>query len=67
IFKNNEDSDKVIRRGSKIATTLTAWFKANQQFQEASELTYADFPTYWVYNKQHKKWKPQQKGNTIGR
>ncbi|CAG8849801.1 12966_t:CDS:1, partial [Racocetra persica] len=42
-------------------------FKANQQFQEASEFTYADFPTHWVYNKQHKEWKPRQKGNTIGR
>ena len=68
IFQDNESLDEIVARENNSETTLTAWFKANQHFPAARELTYGDFPTQWVYyyNRVHKEWKPRQRGNTIG-
>ena len=48
-------------------TILTAWFEANKTYSEARNLTYTEFSSKWVYNNRIKKWKPRQRGNTIGR
>src|SRR3954468_21566687 len=67
IFQDNECLENIIERSATEQTTLTAWFHANTIYPDARRLTYADFPTQWVYNKQTKKWKPRKRGNSIGR
>ena len=67
IFQDNACLENVVERSTSEQTTLTAWFYANAVYPEARRLTYANFPTQWVYNKQTKKWKPRQRGNSIGR
>ena len=57
----------VINRPNVGKTTLTEWFIANSQFPDARNLSYADFPTQWVWVNSTKKWKLRQRGNTIGR
>ena len=47
-------------------TTLTAYFKANQEYPEAQELLYQDFPSKFVWKKTQCKWKPRQKDFAIG-
>jgi hypothetical protein len=59
--------DEIVDRESSKTTTLTAWFDANKNHEEARQTTYNDFPQTWVYNKTKKKWTPRQKGFAIGR
>ncbi|XP_056698529.1 uncharacterized protein [Spinacia oleracea] len=62
--KNGQVLDN--RVGAK-KTTLTEWMTANRMYPEARELTYADFPTQWVWLSDEKRWKPRENGNNIGR
>uniref|UniRef100_A0A0A9DGN2 Uncharacterized protein n=1 Tax=Arundo donax TaxID=35708 RepID=A0A0A9DGN2_ARUDO len=48
-------------------TKFTEWMEANKNYEEARELTYADFPTKWVWIAKDKGWKKRQKGYAIGR
>nr|CAG8536686.1 12222_t:CDS:2 [Entrophospora candida] len=67
IFRDDECLENVVERANSEKTTLTAWFQANTLYPEARELTYGNFPTQWVYNKQTNKWSPRQRENVIGR
>ena len=40
---------------------LTSWFEANKTFHEARTLTYAEFPSKFVWNSRTKMWKPRKK------
>jgi hypothetical protein len=67
----NEDSaetmNEIAERGAAKDTTLTAWFKANAEYEEARNVYYQDFPTQFVFSKPKKKWTPRQRGFAIGR
>jgi hypothetical protein len=67
IFRDDECLENVIERSNTEKTTLTAWFEANIIYPEERRITYTDFPSKWVYDNRNKKWKPRQRGNTIGR
>jgi len=41
--------------------------ECNKKYSDARELTYPQFVTKYVYNKNQRCWKPRKKGNTIGR
>ncbi len=56
----------VNERGSRD-TTLTAYFKANEEYPQARDVLYPDFPSKFVYQKNTRKWKPRKKGDAIGR
>ncbi|CAJ0761863.1 8612_t:CDS:2, partial [Entrophospora sp. SA101] len=60
IFRDDECLENVVERANSEKTTLTAWFQANTLYPEARELTYGNFPTQWVYNRQTNKWSPRQ-------
>lgn len=38
-----------------------AWFEANKMYEEGKNLTYAKFPTRFVYIKQKRRWKLEAK------
>ena len=44
-----------------------AQFEANKKYVEARSLSYAQFPTKFVYNHQERKWYPRKRGFAIGR
>ena len=44
-----------------------AWFEANKKYPEARCLTYAEFPTFGVYNAKDRQWYPRKRGFAIGR
>lgn len=46
---------------------FTEWMRTNEKFQMATELSYVDFPTKWVWDKPEKIWQIRQKGEAIGR
>src|SRR6202789_1450016 len=48
-------------------TNLTAYFKANDEYPEARELLYQDFPSKFVWIQKDRKWKLRQRGFAIGR
>ena len=48
-------------------TTLMAFFKANEEYEEAHNLLYHEFPQFFVWLESSKKWKLRQRGMAIGR
>ncbi|CAN6898170.1 unnamed protein product [Brassica oleracea] len=44
-----------------------AWFIANRKYAEARELTYAEFPTKFVWKSGTREWIPRKRGFAIGR
>jgi len=67
IFPDSTDVKKILRRKGVKETKFTQWMEANKQHEEARELTYADFPTKWVWKSKEKKWEKRKQGYAIGR
>ncbi|XP_024636580.1 uncharacterized protein [Medicago truncatula] len=44
-----------------------AWFEANRQYVGGRNLTYAEFPTRFTFEKNDKQWQPRKLGYQIGR
>jgi len=59
---------EIVQNAAARDTTLTAFFKANQEFPElANNLLYPDFPSKFVEHHTTHRWKPRQRGFAIGR
>ena len=41
--------------------------ETNKMCEEARQLTYAEFPSKWVWNKKLAKWTKRKKGRSVGR
>lgn len=54
IFDENEDIQKLI--DSKKDTKLTAWFKANKQYEDFNHLAYYEYPKFFKYDKKSNSW-----------
>lgn len=67
LFKDTESIDAVIEKNEVLGTMFLAWFDANKKFVEGRDLTYAKFPSKFVYKKDQRIWQPRQMGNSIGR
>ncbi|XP_026434052.1 uncharacterized protein LOC113331572 [Papaver somniferum] len=67
VFRDTDDVEDVLDNPSSNVTEFIEWFEANKKYPEARELTYADFPTEFVWDKQCKEWRPRKRGNTVGR
>jgi len=44
-----------------------ACFEANKRYEEGRNLTYAEFPTKFVWMSQQRQWKPRKQGYSIAR
>jgi hypothetical protein len=70
-FDPNGNFQDVLQRGSAAKTTLTAYFAANADQgalgSEARKYTYQEFPRYFVYRKNQRKWAIRTQGFAIGR
>jgi len=66
-FKDDDDIDEIIAKPTVKESMFTTWMDCNTKYSDARDLTYPQFVSKYVYNKNQRCWKPRQKGNTIGR
>ena len=66
-FKDDDDIDDIMAKLTVRESMFTSWMECNKKYSDARELTYPQFVTKYVYNKNQRCWKPRKKGNTIGR
>ncbi|XP_057415235.1 uncharacterized protein LOC130710093 [Lotus japonicus] len=67
LFKENDDLEVVKENSTKKGTQFLAWMDANKKYQEGRNLTYAEFPSKFVYNKKSTIWLPRKRGISLGR
>lgn len=67
LFKNNDSIKKVVRKEESSDTMLLAWFAANTRYEEGKNLTYAEFPSKFVYDHEGRFWRLRKKGISVGR
>jgi len=56
LYTEDDYLDQVIENPSNLITKLTAWFDANQQYPEARQYTYVEFPEHWTWHGDGKYW-----------
>jgi hypothetical protein len=66
-FTDHSTMENVLEKASVTESMFTAWLQANQKYEAAKQLTYAQFVTKFVYNKKERVWTPRKRGFTIGR
>lgn len=66
-FKENQNLQRVVDYHEMAPTMFLAWFRANQIYEEGRELTYAEFPSKFVYLADKRRWQPRKQGYSIGR
>ena len=67
VYKQDKSIAEVLSKEDIEKTMLTAYFVANQKYEEARELTYIQFPSRFVYHSDDKTWTPREHGTAIGR
>ncbi|XP_050278246.1 uncharacterized protein LOC126719772 [Quercus robur] len=67
IYPENANLDNILQRPGIKDTKFTEWMKNNEAFEDACELTYAEFPTKWVWHQNVKQWKRRKGRKCIGR
>ncbi|XP_069146144.1 uncharacterized protein [Solanum lycopersicum] len=67
IFEESRQAESVLNKPDIEKTKFTEWFEANKEYPDARDLTYSDFPTWWVWNVKQKKWTRRKKGRAVGR
>ncbi|XP_013745491.2 uncharacterized protein LOC106448109 [Brassica napus] len=67
VYDQNKRLAEVLSQEDIEKTMLTAYFVANQTYEEARELTYIQFPEHFVYHSDNKTWTPRKQGAAIGR
>ncbi|CAN7043651.1 unnamed protein product [Brassica rapa subsp. trilocularis] len=67
VYDQNKRLAEVLSQEDIEKTMLTAYFVANQTYEEARELTYIQFPEHFVYHSDNKTWTPRKQGTAIGR
>ncbi|KAL6580529.1 hypothetical protein OROMI_008553 [Orobanche minor] len=67
IFQEGAVIEDVLDRPSSRCTMFTAWMEANKRYSKAKELTYAEFPKWFVWDAKQREWRPRKKGTAYGR
>ncbi|CAA0806625.1 Unknown protein, partial [Striga hermonthica] len=66
-YKDSDNIEDILDRETSESSMFLEWMEANKLYSEAKELTYAEFPTKFVWDSKEKKWFQRQKGFAIGR
>ncbi|CAH9128946.1 unnamed protein product, partial [Cuscuta epithymum] len=66
-FNDLEPIDEVLDKPSVKESMFLAWFKANEIYPEARNLTYAEMPFRFVWKRATREWVPRKRGFAIGR
>ncbi|KEH21927.1 hypothetical protein MTR_7g026957 [Medicago truncatula] len=67
LYDDYYDIEDVVMYNEEVSTMFLAWFEANRQYVGGRDLTYAEFPTRFTYEKKEKRWQPHKVGYQIGR
>ncbi|XP_076889973.1 uncharacterized protein LOC143540899 [Bidens hawaiensis] len=68
IYGPEEDIEDVLTKPSNAASMFIGWMESNKSYRHARKLSYAEFPTQFVWKKTAPpKWVPRLKGFAIGR
>jgi hypothetical protein len=65
IFHENQPLASLVDMSLFHKTMLTEWFVANENYPEARDLTYLDFPTGLVWNASQKVWTKRRQKRKI--
>ncbi|XP_020102630.1 uncharacterized protein LOC109720149 [Ananas comosus] len=67
IYHESQSLSDVVNRFNIEKIMFTEWMMANCIYDDARELTYAEFPIKWVWHQDEKIWTRRKRGNRIGR
>lgn len=67
VYESTNTIEDVLNSHSVHVSKFLAWFDANKHYPEAKKLTYAEFPTKFVWKDTKHQWVPRKKGFAIGR
>ncbi|XP_020963983.1 uncharacterized protein LOC110265361 [Arachis ipaensis] len=67
LYEDHQLIENVIDAAVSKDSMFIGWFKANKNFDLAPTLTYAEMPSFFVWDKQGYMWRPRKQGNVIGR
>ncbi|XP_076950263.1 uncharacterized protein LOC143623183 [Bidens hawaiensis] len=68
IYGPEEDIEDVLTKTFNSVSMFTSWMEANRNYEHARRLSYAEFPTQFVWKKTSPpKWVERQSGFAIGR
>ncbi|XP_042059616.1 uncharacterized protein LOC121804142 [Salvia splendens] len=65
IFDEADDLETVLNRKTIHESKFLAWMEANKIYSQGRDLTYGEFPTKFVWKKNH--WEPRKQRYSIGR
>ena len=67
LFKNEDRIVDVVNWNQDKDTMFLAWMETNKLYVDGKQLTYAEFPTRFVYNKDDKRWQQRKQGYSISK
>nr|GEY15532.1 hypothetical protein [Tanacetum cinerariifolium] len=67
LYDENSDLETVLHKPSVGHSMFEGWMKMNELYPVARELTYAEFPTKYVWNASKIIWTLRKQGKSIGR
>jgi hypothetical protein len=67
VYSDEASIEDVVSKPHANQTKFLAWMDANKKYPYARELTYAEFPTKFVWKKDMREWRPRKRGFSIGR
>lgn len=67
MYQDDDDVEEILNRPSAEMSMFLAFFEAVKKYPQAKDLTYAEFPTMFVFDRKAVEWKPRKKGFAIGR
>ncbi|KAL4275734.1 hypothetical protein AHAS_Ahas20G0136800 [Arachis hypogaea] len=67
LYEDHQLIENVIETAVSKDGMFIGWFKANKDFDMACTLTYAEMPSFFVWDKQGHMWKQRKQGHVIGR
>ena len=67
IFPDSTDLERIVTRAGLTHTKFTQWMEANKIYDLGKELTYAEFPSKFVWKSEKKMWEKRKRDYAIGR
>ncbi|XP_025662239.1 uncharacterized protein [Arachis hypogaea] len=67
VYGETSNVNDIVERAISHRSMFLGWMEANMSYPYARSLTYAEFPTKFVWKDDSSKWFPRKKGFAIGR
>ncbi|XP_076899883.1 uncharacterized protein LOC143553868 [Bidens hawaiensis] len=67
VFADDDDVEGVLNKPTVGSSRFTGWMECNQKYDLAQTLTYAEFPTKFVWKQDARVWELRKRGFSIGR